>query len=74
MNKQRRKKLAEASSLIAQAQSIIEEVKDEEEEARYNLPESLQDSEKGEQMQECIDALDEAYGQCDDLMSVIDEI
>lgn len=48
MNKQRRKKLAEASSLIAQAQSIIEEVKDEEEEARYNLPESLQDSEKGE--------------------------
>ena len=74
MNKQRRKKLAEASSLIAQAQSIIEEVKDEEEEARYNLPESLQDSEKGEQMQEYIDALDEAYGQCDDLMSVIDEI
>ena len=74
MNKQRRKKLAEASALIAQAQGIIEEVKDEEEEARENMPESLQDSEKGEQMQDYIDCLDEAYGQCDDLMSIIDEI
>ena len=30
--------------------------------------------EKGQQMEEYIDMLDEAYGQCDDLMSIIDEI
>ncbi len=74
MNKQRRKRLEEASKLIAQAQGIIEEVKDEEQEAHDNLPESIQYGEKGQQMEEYIDMLDEAYGQCDDLMSVIDEI
>lgn len=47
MNKQRRKRLEEASKLIAQAQGIIEEVKDEEQEAHDNLPESIQYGEKG---------------------------
>lgn len=74
MNKQRRKRLEEASKLIAKAQEIIEEVKDEEQEAHDNLPESIQYGEKGQQMEEYIDMLDEAYGQCDDLMSIIDEI
>ena len=74
MNKQRRKELARASELIAEAQSIIESVKDEEQEAHDNLPESIQYGEKGQQMEEYIDMLDEAYGQCDDIISVIDEI
>lgn len=74
MNKARRKQLAEASALIAQAQGIIESVKDDEQEAHDNLPESIQYGENGQQMEEYIDMLDEAYGQCDDLMSVIDEI
>lgn len=74
MNKQRRKQLAEASALIAKAQSIIESVKDEEQEAHDNLPESFQYGEQGQQMEEYIDMLDEAYGQCDDLASIIDEI
>lgn len=47
---------------------------DEEQEAHDNLPESIQYGEKGQQMEEYIDMLDEAYGQCDDLMSIIDEI
>jgi len=74
MNKQRRKELARASELIAEAQNIIESVKDEEQEAHDNLPESIQYGEKGQQMEEYIDMLDEAYGQCDDIISVIDEI
>lgn len=74
MNKQRRKELAKASELISQAQAIIESVKEEEEDAHDNLPESIQYGEKGEQMEEYIDTLDEAYGMCDDLMSMIDEI
>lgn len=74
MNKQRRKELAKASKLISQAQAIIESVKEEEENAHDNLPESIQYGEKGEQMEEYIDTLDEAYGMCDDLMSMIDEI
>lgn len=74
MNKIRRKQLQEASELIAKAQGIIERVKDEEQEAHDNLPESIQHGEKGQQMEEYIDMLDEAYRQCDDLMSIIDEI
>lgn len=63
MNKIRRKQLQEASELIAKAQGIIESVKDEEQEAHDNLPESIQYGEKGQQMEEYIDMLDEAYGQ-----------
>lgn len=74
MNKIRKKQLQEASELIAKAQGIIESVKDDEQEAHDNLPESIQYGEKGQQMEEYIDMLDEAYGQCDDLMSIIDEI
>lgn len=74
MNKQRRKQLAEASAMISKAQEIIESVKDEEQEAHDNLPDSFQYGEKGQQMEEYIDALDEAYGQCDDLVSIIDDI
>lgn len=74
MNKQRRKQLAEASALLAQVQEIIESVKDDEQEAHDNLPDSIQYGEKGQQMEEYINALDEAYGQCDDLISIIDDI
>lgn len=55
MNKIRRKQLQEASELIAKAQGIIESVKDEEQEAHDNLPESIQYGEKGQQMEEYID-------------------
>lgn len=48
MNKQRRKRLTEAMELLQEAQQIIEEVKDEEQEAFDNLPEGLQCSERGE--------------------------
>lgn len=47
MNKQRRKQLQEASKLIAQAQGIIESVKDDEQDAHDNLPESIMYGEKG---------------------------
>ena len=48
MNAARRKRLAEAVDMIASAKEIIEEVKEEEQEAFDNMPESLQGSERGE--------------------------
>lgn len=36
----------------------LSEIRDEEQEAFDNLPEALQDSERGENMQDCIDALE----------------
>ena len=59
MNKQRRTKINEALVLIDRAREILEEVGDEEQESFDNLPEGLQEGERGEQMQENIDALEE---------------
>ena len=49
----------------------IEDVKDEEENAYDSLPESIQDSERGENMQEAIDTLDTA---CDSIDTVVDSV
>lgn len=59
MNNMRRKNVMEALELIEKARNILEEVKDEEQEAYNNLPESLQYGERGEQMQENVDAIEE---------------
>ena len=71
MNNQRRKTLKEAIELIEQATAVIEEVKNQEENALDNLPENLQDSERAENMQECIDLLEEVQN---DLESRCEEI
>lgn len=59
MNKQRRIRVKDALELIDRARGILEEVMDEEQESFDNLPEGLQEGEKGERMQENIDALEE---------------
>ena len=56
-------KIAEAEAALQAAQEIIQEVRDGEESARENLPESLQDGERGQAMQEAIDALDSALSE-----------
>ena len=73
MNKERRKRLAEAFEKIGEVKEIIESVKDEEQEAYDNLPENFQNGERGEEMQGYIEMLDEAYGYLDDAESVVDQ-
>ena len=60
MNKSRRKQIQEALSLIEKAYDLLTDAKDEEEEAFDNLPESLQESERGMTMQDNVDNLDTA--------------
>lgn len=74
MNKQRRKRLEEVFNLIDQAKDILEEVKDEEQDAYENLPENFQNGDRGEEMQGYIEMLDEAYGYLDDANSVIEQV
>ena len=74
MNKQRRKRLEEAFNMIGQAKDILEEVKDEEQEAYDNLPESFQNGERGEEMQGYIEMLEEAWNYLDDANSVVEQI
>lgn len=65
MNNQRRKELEKIIARIEDVRSEIEEIKDaiemvrDEEEVAYdNLPESIQDSDRGQAMQDAINALD----------------
>lgn len=74
MNKQRRKRLTEAFNKIAEAMGILEEVKSEEEESYENLPDNFRDGERGEEMQNYIEMLEEANNYLDDANSVIEQI
>lgn len=74
MNKRRRKEVEKAFGLINEAKEILSSVREEEEEAHDNLPESFRYGERGEEMEQYIDMLDEADGYIDDAISVIDQI
>lgn len=71
MNKDRRKNLATIIETLEAMKSSLEDVRDEEESAFDNLPESIQESERGETMQEIVDAL---YDACDSLEETIDSL
>ena len=73
MNAQRRKAISKLIEQIEGIQQDIEMYKDEEEECYYNLPDSIQESERGEVMQDAISQLDDAYNSLDDVMSYLEE-
>lgn len=60
MNKVRRKSLASVYELIERAKEQLEELLAEEEECRDNMPESLQDTERYERMEEACSNMEEA--------------
>lgn len=74
MNKIRRKEIAKAIELMELAREILESVRDEEQEAFDNMPESLQGSERGEAMEEYIYTLEEAIEamDTDELQEIVD--
>ena len=86
MNKQRRRALGALIPQLEMMCTLREEITDrldtimgEEQEALDNLPESLQESERGQQMQEYIDTMEEVLDALqeidfDDLISSIEEI
>lgn len=74
MNKQGRKRLAEAAQLIEQAKDIIIEVREEEEEKLENMPEGFRYGERGEQMETYIEYLNEAEEKADDAICNLNEI
>ena len=74
MNRTRRKRLGEAFDKCAEILEILEEVKQEEEEARENLPDSFRDGDRGEEMQSYIEMIEEAAGYIEDAESVIEQI
>jgi len=61
MNKERRKTLDKAIALLEEAKSLLEEVASEEQDAFDNMLEGLQQSDKGQAMEEAISELESAF-------------
>lgn len=74
MNKARRKKLGEAFDKLCEVGDILSEVKEEENEAMENLPDNFRFGDRGEEMQNYIDMLEEVDGYVEDAKSVIEQI
>lgn len=81
MNKMRRKALQgivaqmdALSETLAEIKEALEGVCDEEQKAFDNMPEGLQDSERGEQMQEYIETMSEALEALEALEELRDQL
>ena len=74
MNKQRRKWLENVSAMIERAKEELEQIRDEEQEAYDNIPESLQDSDRGNTMYENIDNLDTMASDLEDILECFYDI
>lgn len=73
MNKDRRKKLDEIIEQLEALSSEIEEIKDDEDAAYENLPESMQNGEKGDKMMEAVTNMDEAIDRIEDAVMALKE-
>ncbi len=69
MNKTTVKRLEEIAETIKGLKNELESIGEEEQEAYDNMPESLQDSEKGQTMYENIDTLETAASDLDDIIT-----
>ena len=74
-----RETLNDCRSEIEDAKSLIEQARDDEQEYKDNMPEAMQDGEKGSRAEEAINELEAACGSCedidvDDLISTIDDV
>lgn len=74
MNKQRRKWLQDIIDALENQKQEIESLTMEEQEAFDNMPESLQDSERGQTMYENIDNLESATSDLEDVIMNLQEI
>lgn len=73
MNARRRKTIAAIIAALEDLQPTLDEVVEEEREAYDNLPESLQDSERGWSMSASADCLDEAQSSFAEVLAQLEE-
>lgn len=73
MNQIRRKKIRKAIETLNNVRSVVDQILDEEQDSFDNTPEALQDSEKGDKMQEAISQLEDAVDNIDDAIESLEE-
>lgn len=71
MNQDRRKQIDEAAGMLQDALALIEQIRDEEQESFDNMPESLQQSDRGIASEEAANDLSEAV---DNITETIDTL
>lgn len=74
MNAERRKRRDAIGKILSAIISDIEELKDDEEGALENMPESLQESERGEKMRENVDSLEEIISELESQRDYLSEV
>ena len=74
MNKQRRKELDRIHTLLLEASEALEMVAEEEQEAFDNLPEGLQQSDRGQEMEETAANLQELADTLSDIVGELWEV
>lgn len=74
MNEKRRKQLANAVEVLNNVLELLEEVTADEQDAYDNLPESIQDSDRGEAMQENVDDMEDASSSLQDIIDQLQDI
>ncbi len=74
MNSNRRKQIEKIFEKLSELSEQIEAIKDDEQEAFDNIPESLKDGERAQESEASIDLLDEAMESCDSAMNLLSEI
>ena len=74
MNKARRRRLNEANILLLRTLNIIENIKDDEETTFYNMPENLQGSERGYNMENNVEVLEETIDYLNDALYNVEQV
>lgn len=74
MNRERRKRLMQLAEKLLEVRTSLEIILKEEESAFDNMPESLQETERGEQMQEYIETMEEAISNIEEIESNLEDI
>lgn len=74
MNKQRRSQITKIIERLEAINEDIDNILCEEQESYDNLPESLQESSRGEAMTEAIEALESSYSSVEEAIDYLNEI
>ena len=74
MNKERRKSIAKARDMVAEALSLVEVARDDEQDAFDCMPDNLQQSERGDRLEENVQALEEIIGALEGAFDEVEDI
>lgn len=73
MNKERRDRLSEVIASLEEAKDLMEDVKNDEQDAFDNMPVGLQCSERGSKMEDYIELMEDAGDQIDNVCEFIEK-